>query len=654
MMRGYTRLYRLIIVGMVLVFAAGNVRAQTAAPSRDKFPVTTPLAGQGVVKFGGPVLADLDNDGKKEIIFATSGIYNGTSYTTPPKLWVFNNDGTVRTGWPRPLPSAAASSPAVGDIDGDGFPDIVVGCGTNSDLPQAGGVFAFRRDGSPIWSFSPADTDGNGQPDHVWSTPALGDIDGDGILDVVFGSWDFNVYALKGTTGLPLPGWPNFVYDSVWSSPALADLDGDGKLEVIIGADCNTQGPPINIQAGGTLWVFRSNGSLYPGFPKFLVQPFGVAPVGIQSSPAVGDIDGDGCPEIVVGLAQTSLSTGGQQFYAFHNDGSLVAGWPITLAGQSSGSPALADLDGDGVLDVIMTDTGAVIAGRTNSFVYGFKCTGAVPAPLFKVQPKTYIGATAWVVGDAIAAQVGLNNPAILVGGVGFDVTILKKDGTAISDDGTHGGKLTYTTGHPVAGPVVADLDGTGTLTLVAASGVAAGNDTDAELFAWPLGSLGALPWPQFHHDEKRSGWSHVVPTPPSCKPLPPKGKFFPVAPCRIADSRNSGNTTYGGPAYTFNEERIITVTDNALNPCHSIPSTAKAVALNVTVTQPATAGLLRLFPGGDQTPTGSSISYKAGRTRANNTITPLSYDGRGNITVRVEQPAGGVHVILDVSGYFQ
>lgn len=645
MMRGTLRVFRQIIVGLAFLSTAENVCAQViSATPRAGFPVTTPLVGQGVVRFGSPVLADLDNDGKKEIIFATSGIYSGGVYTTLPKLWVFDNDGTVRAGWPQNLPSAAGSSPAVGDLDGDGFPDIVIGCGTNTDLPQAGGVFAFKRNGILLWGFSPLDADGNGQPDHVWSTPALADLDGDGILDVVFGSWDLHVYALKGTNGLVLPGWPNLVYDTVWSSPAIADLDGDGKPEIIIGADCNTQGPPINIQAGGALWVFRADGSLYPGFPKFLVQPNGVAPVGIQSSPAVGDIDGDGCPEIVVGLAFSSLSTGGQQFYAFHNDGSLVAGWPITLTGQSSGSPALADLNGNGVLDVIMTDS----VGN----VYGFRGDGF---PLFTVKPKTYTGVQAVVVGGAIAAQVGTNDPAILLGSVGFDVTILSKTGAAISDDGSHGGKLTYSTGHPVSGPAVADLDGTGTtLTLVAVSGASAGSEADAELYAWGLGSLGTLPWPQFHHDEKRSGWSHTGPTHPSCKPLPPKGKFFPVAPCRIADSRNSGNSTYGGPAYTFNEERTITVTDNVLNPCHSIPSTAKAVALNVTVTQPATAGLLRLFPGGDQTPTGSSISYKAGRTRANNTITPLSYDGRGNITVRVEQPAGGLHVILDVSGYFQ
>jgi FG-GAP-like repeat len=639
----FVRFFRQILVGFVLLCLAENGLSATTATLRPNFPVVLPNSGP--VRFSTPVAADLDNDGTKWIIVGTAGTGTGGW------LYVIKRDGTIRPGWPKQLPAEIASSPAVGDITGDGFPDIVVGFGSNTDLSLPGGVIAFDRSGNQLWRFNPADTDGNGQPDHVWSTPALGDIDGDGILDVVFGSWDFNVYALKGTTGLPLPGWPVFVYDSVWSSPALADLDGDGKLEVIVGADCNTQGPPINIQAGGALWVFRSNGSQYPGFPKFIVQPNGVAPVGIQSSPAVGDITGDGCPKIVVGLAQTGLSTGGQQVYAWKNDGTLLPGWPITLTGQSNGSPALADLEGNGVLDVIMTDS--------LGWVYGFKGNGTQVFP--KVNPKAYTGAPAVVVGGAIAAQVGANNPAILLGGVGWDVTILAKNGTQISDDGTGGGKLTYTTGNSVAGPIVADLDGNKQLTIIAASQPVCFSNCgpDGAVFAWNIGAINqnAVPWPMFHKDEKRGAWaSSATPpsTPPSCKPTPPASKYFPVTPCRVSDSRNSGNLTYGGPALAFNEERTITITNNAFNPCTSIPSTAKAVTLNVTVALSTTAGLLRLYPAGDGVPSGSILSYGAGQVRANNATIPLSFDGRGSITVRVEQPSGAVHVIVDVSGYYQ
>jgi hypothetical protein len=601
-----------------------------------------------VVRFSTPTAADLDNDGKKWIVVGTAGTGSGgLLYVIDPRGTNAPGGTGIRPGWPKQLPSEIASSPAVGDVDGDGYPDIVLGCGANTDLNLGGGVFAFRRDGSLIWQFSPQDTDGNGQPDHVWSTPALADLDGDGVADVVFGSWDFYIYALKGTTGKPLPGWPFFPHDTVWSSPALADLDGDGVPEIIIGADSNTQGPPINIQAGGALWVLRANGTQFPGFPRFITPPTGQAPVGIQSSPAVGDIDGNGCPEIVVGTGVSS-SPAEKYLYAFRRDGSTLPGWPVALNAHGATSPALGDLNGDGVLDIVMTDE--------TGWVYALRGTGAALSG-FPMLPKAYTGASAVTSSGPVIAQVGANNPAILVGAVGWDVTIISKTGTQISDDGTHGGKLIYSTGNSVAGPIVADLDGTGQQTIIAASQpyFGAGGPHGA-VFAWNVGSPGqaASPWPMMHRGEKRDGWSHTSPTPPSCKPLPPPAKFYTIPPCRVADSRLSGNLTYGGPAYAAGEQRTITITDNSWNPCHSVPVSAKAVALNVTVTSSSADGHLRLFPAGDGAPLASTINYRAGQTRANNAVIPLSYDGRGSLTVGVYQAAGGIHVILDVNGYFE
>src|SRR5512138_3272893 len=131
-------------------------------------------------------------------------------------------------------------------------------------------------------------------PDHVFSSPAIGDVDGDGRNEVVFGSFNFLVYVIR-RDGTSLPGWPVAVRDTIWSSPALFDLDGDGKLEVIIGSTTHYEPTPNDTPNGGALNVFRADGSHFPGFPRY------VTPLGIDSSPAVGDIDGDGHPEIVVG-----------------------------------------------------------------------------------------------------------------------------------------------------------------------------------------------------------------------------------------------------------------------------------------------------------------------------------------------------------------
>lgn len=612
-----------IAVVAALLSCPVSALAQTNAPALAGWPVT--LTGSGVARFSKPLVVDLDNNGSsKEVVVGTSA----------GKLYVLNANGAVRTGWPKTLPAEIGSSPAAGDLDGDGDFEIVVGFGSNLDLNLAGGVRAFRSDGSVLWTFSPADTDGNGQPDHVWATPAVGDLDGDGVDDVAFGSWDFNAYALKGSTGQPLPGWPVFVRDSIWSSSALADLDGDGKLEIIMGADAHFEGPPIDTPNGGALFVFRRNGTFFPGFPQFVGYPNGVTPVGFFSSPAVGDITGDGCPEIVIGTG-TSQSTDGKKAFAWHSDGTMVAGWPVALQGHPDSSPALADLTGDGVQDVVITDDTAR--------VYGINGSGTI---LWQKIPKTFTGASAVAISDPIAAQVGSNNPAILVGSVGFDVTILSKTGTQISDDGTHGaGMLTYTTGHPVPGVVATDLNNDNVLDIVAASGASAGSETDGKVYVWTAGTLGALPWPMFRHDARRSGKGAFQ----ACVPPSPALNFYTVTPCRVSDSRQPGNGTWGGPALVAGEQRTITITGRC-----AIPAGAKAVSFNVTVTGSTREGDLRLFPGGNGAPNTSTINFGANQTRANNAILPLSYDGRGHLTVLVDmQGAGQVHVILDVNGYF-
>jgi len=127
-----------------------------------------------------------------------------------------------------------------------------------------------------------------------------------------------------------------------------------------------------------------------------------------------------------------------------------------------------------------------------------------------------------------------------------------------------------YTTGHPVVGSAVADLDGNGTLFLVAASGVDAINSADSRLFVWPLGTAGSnpLPWPMFHRDTKRQGSRLASPTPTSCRRVPPASKFFPINPCRVSDSRLSGNLCFGGPALTGGETRVVTIVDNEVHSC--------------------------------------------------------------------------------------
>jgi hypothetical protein len=121
---------------------------------------------------------------------------------------------------------------------------------------------------------------------------------------------------------------------------------------------------------------------------------------------------------------------------------------------------------------------------------------------------------------------------------------------------------------------------------------------------------------------------------------------FFTVPPCRVVDTR--GGAPIGGPALQGQQTRTLTVAGTC-----GIPSSAKAVSVNLAVTQSSSAGNVRLFAAGQAVPTVSSINYSAGQTRANNAIVKL--DAAGAIAAFAGQPAGTtVHLILDVNGYFE
>lgn len=121
---------------------------------------------------------------------------------------------------------------------------------------------------------------------------------------------------------------------------------------------------------------------------------------------------------------------------------------------------------------------------------------------------------------------------------------------------------------------------------------------------------------------------------------------FHTLTPCRIVDTRDApgGN---GGPALPGSGLRTFTLTGG---PC-GVPSTAKSVAANLTVTQPAAGGHLVVFPAGSSAPLASVINFSAGQTRANNAVLELGTGGA--VSVQSGSP-GTVHFILDVTGWFE
>lgn len=118
---------------------------------------------------------------------------------------------------------------------------------------------------------------------------------------------------------------------------------------------------------------------------------------------------------------------------------------------------------------------------------------------------------------------------------------------------------------------------------------------------------------------------------------------FHTVTPCRVADTRQPAQ----GPALAAGAVRTFVVAGAC-----GVPSTARAVSVNLTVTGATAPGHLRVYPAGGPAPLTSAVNYGAGQTRANNAIVALSASGA--VDVLCGQAEGGAHLVLDVNGWFE
>lgn len=302
---------------------------QTDGANRSGWPVTV----SGIASAGAPTLGDIDGDGELEI-----GIK--TYEEGQERIYLFEADGSMLAGWPMSRTTDFSSSwnrlehesaVVFEDMDGDGVLDVVFG--TFDDDTTQGQVRIYRADGSAVTGWPQITSS------PVVTAPAVGDLDGDWLPEVVALTSDGHLYAWDQLGNL-LTGWPQDVgSDLLHHSPLLADLDGDGDRE-IVAADYR----------GGTISAFHHDGSALTGFPQTVDLDL--------YQPGIGDLDGDGEPEIVVAGSKlvsidyhTDQNTYALEAYAFNPDGTQVTGWdPRTLdADVYPGFPLLADLDEDGV-----------------------------------------------------------------------------------------------------------------------------------------------------------------------------------------------------------------------------------------------------------------------------------------------------------------
>jgi len=374
-----------------------------------------------------PVLADLDNDGNLEIICAALDNH----------MYVWKANGEDLPGWPvlvidktmfalvdeathkiKPLDEdktyytgKIVSTPAVGDINNDGYLEIVVGTNEQYDEPMnvtlsdgligligklelMGGnarLHSLHYDGQYVegWPVEIALLEPELLPyvgSGISGSPALADVDGDGYLEIaVFSSagpmyllnWDGTSYYGHDLSGnykvMDMGSLLDPKYDMptipALGSPIFADITGSGNISCIAPssglrrlADVLLPADQLGDENHITAWD-TITGKILPGFPMHMDD------LQFLTSPTVADIDGDGSPEILEG-------SGGFILRAYNAKGETPSGWPKFTGKWIISSPAFGDIDGDGMLEVaVMTrmgdlyvwDTPAPACGNCNN-----------------------------------------------------------------------------------------------------------------------------------------------------------------------------------------------------------------------------------------------------------------------------------------------
>ena len=319
------------------------------------------------------VVGDLDGDGDVEIAVSAHPDDNGYNVA------VYDHAGELLPGWPQAYGGAEVRSVAAADVDGDGQREILI---TKQATGPATAVFKLDGALAPGWPqvgecMAPEGDciDYGGFNQNI----GAGDLDGDGVLDVVstydaigFGAWNgdgtnlpaHEDFADSWVTGveayhdlaLAMQGWgtgdrSEFTY----SPPVIADIDGDGDHEVVLGGDHEHSESTEN--QGVSVWVLNHDMTRPPGWewPKDSGPPLAYGAIGnnidpTYPAPAVGELDGAPGLEIVIPAYDGLL-------YAYRATGELLWTYSFGQADPYVGASEalIVDLNGDGAPEILLT-----------------------------------------------------------------------------------------------------------------------------------------------------------------------------------------------------------------------------------------------------------------------------------------------------------
>ncbi len=361
-------------------------------------------------------VADLNGDGKPDLIMANICISSGSCGNGTVSVLLGNGDGTYRAAVSYSSGGYYPSAVAVADVNGDGKPDLLVAnqCASScsGSSPGVGSVGVLLGNGDGTFqsvvtyntagyfgkALAVADVNGDGKPDLLVTIQCgTNPCSSDSMVGVMLGNGNgtFQAAVTYGSGG--------YAAESI----AVHDVNGDGKPDLLVSNQCASYG---NCANGGGVGVLLGNGN------GTFQSPVSYSSTGIADSVAVADVNGDGKPDLLVGnyCAPSNCpggTTGTVAVLLGNGDGTFKTAVSYNSGGYAQPSVAVADVNGDRKPDLLVASQCADSACSANGAVGVLLGNGDG-----NFQPVVTYGSGGYYASSLVAADVnGDGKPDLLV-----------------------------------------------------------------------------------------------------------------------------------------------------------------------------------------------------------------------------------------------